>query len=305
MRLSDFSDKYYKIKKDESFASLCNLTSDTGLGCLSFALNESYIKKACTLQNITALIVPPQYADMPELLESGKGIAVSEEAKSSFYLLHNDLVLSKNRNYIAEYSKTVIGRNCKIHPSASIAEEGVIIGDNVTIEENVIIREGVTIGDNSVILAGAYIGYSACLAGRDLKGNLLPIFSVGSVTLGCNVMVGAYSSIAKGLFPYERAEVGDYSMIGFSTDLSHNSRVGKNVIVLDQSQICGNTILEDDVHIAPHAIVSNRLKIEKFADVSIGSVVVSNIKKGIRVAGNYAIESSKFLLWHRNKMRTK
>ena len=61
----------------------------------------------------------------------------------------------------------------------------------------------------------------------------------------------------------------------------------------------------DDVHIAPHAIVSNRLKIEKFADVSIGSVVVSNIKKGIRVAGNYAIESSKFLLWHRNKMRTK
>jgi len=305
MRLSEFSDFFDNILVDGEFDSLCNLTSETEVSCLSFANDENFIKKACKLDNVACLIVPSECSEIPELIASGKGIAISDKPKTSFHQLHNYLVNSHNDNYVLSVKDTIIGDNCNIHPSAYIASKGVVIGNNVTIEENAIIRENVTIGDNSVIMVGAYIGYGACLAGRDADGNLLPLVSAGSVKLGHNVQIGPYSSVAKGLFPYEQAEVGDYSLVGFAADLSHNDKVGKNTIILDQSQICGNTTLEDNVHIAPQAIVSNRLKVESKADVAIGSVVVSNIKKGVRVAGNYAIENSKFLLWHRKKMGTK
>ena len=305
MKLIDFETEYFNVIKDGDFDSLCNLTTITDVKCLSFANNETFVKKACKLENVSCLIVPPECADMPELVESERGVAVSDKPKTAFHMLHNHLTKTMNPEYIPEKHKTIIGKNCTIHPTAHISDTGVVVGDNVVIEENTIIRDGVTIGDNSVIMVGAYIGYSACLAGRDAEGNQMPLLSAGTVRIGKNVQIGAYSAISRGLFPYECAEIGDYSLVGFAVDLSHNDKIGRNVIVLDQSQICGNTVLEDGVHVSPQAVVSNRLRIEEKADVAIGSVVVSNVKKGLRVAGNYAIENSKFLLWHRNKMRTK
>lgn len=94
-------------------------------------------------------------------------------------------------------------------------------------------------------------------------------------------------------------------MIGYSVELSHNVQIGDNAIILDQVQVCGNSTVEDGAHIAPYAIVANRLHVGAGADVAIGSVAVNNVKRGIRVAGNYAIENSKFLLWHREKMKIK
>lgn len=305
MRLSDFEGSFKYLIRDGEFDSLCNLTSETDVRCLSFANDEQYVKKACKLDNIACLIVPATCADIPELLESGKGIAISDKPKTSFHLLHNFLVKETNEKYINKRQDTVIGKNCNIHPTAHIANKGVVIGDNVTIEEYAIIRDGVTIGDNSIIMIGAYIGYNACLAGRDMEGNQLPLMSAGTVKIGNSVQIGAYSVVSRGLFPFECTTVDDFALVGYSVDLSHNCRIGKNSIILDQSQICGNTVLEEGVHIAPQAIVSNRLNIGERADIAIGSVVVSNVKKGMRMAGNYAIENSKFLLWHRKKLNSK
>lgn len=305
MRLSDFDGQYYHVVRDGSFQSLCNLTTITDIHCLSFAVTLQYIEKACKLPHITCLIVPENLKDQENLVASGKGIAVAASPKYAFHALHNMLVENSDPQYIEEFKRTVIGEGCLIHPSAKIAEKNVLIGDHVIIQENAIIREGTTIGDNVVVMPGAILGYSACLVGRDLEGNLMPLRSGGRVHIAANVQIGAYTAIAKGLFPYEITTVGEHSMVGFAADLGHNNQIGKNVIVLDKSQICGNTVLEDNVHIAPQVIVSNRLKVGEGADVAIGSVVVNHIKKGMRVAGNYAIDSVKFLLWHRKKMKMK
>jgi UDP-3-O-[3-hydroxymyristoyl] glucosamine N-acyltransferase len=154
-------------------------------------------------------------------------------------------------------------------------------------------------------MAGAIIGYDACLAGKDRNGNQFPLMSVGRVKIGNDVRIGSYSVVSRGLFPFEATTVGDFSILGYGVDLSHNVCIGKNVIILDQSQVCGNAIVKDNVHISPQVVVSNRLKLEERVTVSIGSVVVNDVKKGLTVAGNYAIEKTKFLLWHRNKLRIK
>lgn len=298
-------DSDVKLLREGCFESLCNVTTETKTNCLSFANSEDFIKKACQKSNITCMIVPYEYKDNAELLDSGKGILLSKNPKFTFHLIHNYLSATKDTNYIREEFDTVIGEGCFIHDSATIAKKNVVIGNHVRIEENVIIRENVEIGDDVVIMAGSVIGNSACLAGRDREGNLMPLVSAGKVRIGNKAQIGGYSSVSKGLFPYEITEIGEYSLIGFAVDLSHNTHIGKNVMILDQSQVCGNTIIKDNVHIAPQAIVSNRLSIEEEADVAIGAVVVSNVKRGLRVAGNYAIENSKFLIWHRKKLKIK
>lgn len=298
-------DSGMELLREGYFESLCNVTTETDIKCLSFANSEGFIKKACRKSNITCVIVPYAYRDDAELTASGKGILLSQDPKRSFHLIHNYLSATKDSNYIRKEFDTVIGENCLIHESATIAKKNVIIGNHVIIEENVIIREDVEISDDVVIMAGAVIGNSACLAGRDRDGNLMPLTSAGKVRIGSKVQIGSYVSISKGLFPYEATEIGEYSQIGFAVDLSHNAHIGRNVMILDQSQICGNTVIKDNVHIAPQAIVSNRLSIEEEADVAIGAVVVNNVKRGLRVAGNYAIENSKFLLWHRKKLINK
>ena len=305
MKLKDFDSIYFNVIRDGDFESLCNLTTMTDIMCLSFASNLQYIERACKLPHITCLIIPEELRDCPTLLQSGKGIAVAESPKYAFHALHNKLTGSNDPRYVQSYRETAIGEGCLIHPSASIAKTGVKIGNHVVIQENAIIREGTTIGDHVLIMPGAILGYSACLAGRDLQGNLMPLLSAGQVQIDSYVQIGAYAAIAKGLFPFEITRIGLHSMIGFAADVGHNDQVGNNVIVLDQSQICGNTILEENVRIAPQAVVSNRLRVGEGADISIGSVVVNHIKKGMRVAGNYAIDSAKFLLWHREKMKMK
>ena len=307
MKISDIIElrDNYELKKDVEYDSLCNITTETDIKCLSFANDEKYIHMACRKKNIVSLIVPYEYRDNQELMRSGKGIVLSDNPKCLFYMIHNYFTNSLSEIYCGEIFRTTIGDNCIIHKSAIIAEKNVKIGSNVIIQENVIIREGVEIGDNVTIMSGAIIGYDACLAGKDMCGNLMPLISAGGVRIGKNVQIGSYACVSKGLFPYEITEIEDYSLVGYAVDLSHNSHIGKNTIVLDQSQVCGNTNIEDDVHVSPQCIISNRLRVGERADIAIGSVVVNNVKKGIRVAGNYAIENSKFLLWHRKKLRVK
>lgn len=305
MKLSDFDGQFFRVQRDGAFDSLCNLTSNTEVKCLSFANDAQYIRKAVRLPHIACLIVPEELELPEELLSSEKGIAVASAPQYAFLSLHNTLSDTRDSRYVKPYAPTVIGKDCLIHPSAHIAESGVVIGDRVVIEENVVIREGTTIEDDAHIMVGAVIGAGACLSGEAPDGARISQSSVGRTHIGACVQIWPYACISRALFPFESTTVGAHSMIGCSVDISHNSHIGKNAVILDQSQICGNTIVKDGVRIAPHSIVSNRLMVEEGAEIAIGSVVVNNVKKGMRVAGNYAIENSKFLLWHREKMKMK
>ncbi len=305
MKLSDFDGQFFRVQRDGSFDSLCNLTSNTEVKCLSFANDTQYIRKAVRLPHIACLIVPEGLELPEELLSSEKGIAVASVPQYTFLSLHNTLSDTRDSRYVKPYAPTVIGKDCLIHPSAHIAESGVVIGDRVVIEENVVIREGTTIEDDAHIMVGAVIGAGACLSGKAPDGVRIPQCSAGQTCIGPHVYIWPYTSVNRALFPFESTTIGEHSMIGYAVEISHNSQIGKNAVILDQSQICGNTIVKDGVHIAPHSVVSNRLTVEEGADVAIGSVVVNNVKRGIRVAGNYAIENSKFLLWHRKKMKMK
>ena len=304
MDLRQFSSFFNSVKRDSSFFTLGNLGSSPTSLSLCFAENETFLKKICDNEIITCVLCTPELADNDELLKSGKGIAVCESPRRSFYKLHN--WLSENSDeYNPKKKRTVIGEDTLIHPSAVIADMGVIIGNNVTIEEEVIIRSGTIIDDDTIIFAGAIIGGENHIITNDKEGNLFLIKQMGKCHIGKNVAIGYHSMIARGTFPYDETVIGDYTKIENSVEVSHNSKIGRNCIITGQCQICGNAVIGDNCRMNPKSVVSNQVKIGDDVMIGIGSVVVNNLKNGSNVSGNYAIDHRKFLLWHRKKLAEK
>lgn len=300
-RLSAFDGQFFQVVHDGEFETLGKLTNDLSVPYLSYVQDEQYLGLACKNKQISCLLCTKEIAENEVLQKSGKGIAVCDSPESSFFLFYNWLAKKDFFNYSLE--ETEIGEHSTISTSAVISETGVKIGTNVVIEENVIIRAGVTIGDNVIISTGAVIGVDNINVSTNEQGEQFLVSQIGRVRIGNNVKIGCYSCIGRGMFPYEETVIDDNTCIDCNVVIAHNSQIGKNVVIFAQAQICGNAVIEDRVRVSPCAVVSNRLTIKQNAKIEIGAVVVNNVKKGMKVAGNFAIEHSKFLLWHRKKLR--
>ncbi len=301
MFLSDFDYKFFQVIRDGEFAVLGQLYSEVPNKYLAFAESELFLKIACGKENVSCILCTEELSSLDCLKNTKKGIAVSRFPRAAFFELHNWLTENQEK-YMPDLENTIIGRNCKIDSTARIAEKGVKIGSDVTIEEFAVIRSGTVIGDNSVIRSGAIIGGSNQVLFQDENGDLCKVVQSGRTELASHIEVGYHALVARGIFPYEITKIGDRSYVDYGVAIDHNCRIGKNVKVLACSQVCGNTDVGDGVTISPGAMISNRLKIGEDASVTIGSVVVNNVKRGMKVAGNFAVEHSRFLLWHRKKL---
>ncbi|MBQ9765480.1 MAG: hypothetical protein IJW18_04720 [Lachnospiraceae bacterium] len=302
MRLSEFEGQFFEVVRDAEFETMGILVSDPKRPYLCFAEADNFLKSACAKEDITCIIVTEALADNEVLVESGKGIAVCKSPRTAFYEMHNWLADNKE-GYANSYEETTIGEGCIIHPSASIPSHGVKIGNNVLIEEFVVIRPGSVIGDNVVLRAGVVIGgsnYSVC---HHADGKLFLVKQIGNVEIGNDVEISYHAVIGCGMFPYNVTTVKSYSCIDTGALIAHNSTIGHNTMVMAQSQVSGSTVIGNGVRISPQAIVSNCLEVGDDVTVTIGSTVVNNVKKGQKVSGNFAIEHSKFLAWHRKKLR--
>lgn len=302
MKLSDFEGDFFHVVRDGEFDTLGILVSNPQKPYLCFAEAENFLINCCEKKDVSCIICTEELKDNIKLQGSGKGIAVCKSPRTAFYTLHNYLAEnSVEYNFIRQENK--IGKGCNIHPTAIIAERGVEIGNNVIVEEYAVIREGVSIGDNVIIRSGAIIGGSNQIVSHTAEGELFLVKQIGRAKLHNNIEVAYHALIACGMFPYEMTEISDNCCIDTDTLVAHNSKIGKNSMVLAQSQVCGSTCIGENVRISPQAIVSNCLRVENNATITIGAVVVNNVRKGLKMSGNFAIEHSKFLKWHMKKNR--
>lgn len=304
MDLTEYSPLFFEVKKEGSFQTLGNFSSAPAEPSLCFVESKAYLSGICKDEMISCVICPPELAEDEELLSAGKGVAVSRYPRYSFFSLHNWLA-DHSQEYTGGRSDTVIGSGCTIHKTAVIAEHDVWIGSNVTIEEYAVIKPGAVIGDNVVIGAGTVIAGDNHIATNDPEGNLLLLRQLGKTRICKNVSIGYHSVIAKGTFPYDETVIGEYSKVDSGVVIAHNSKIGKNVLVTGQAQVCGNTVIGDGSRLNPKCIISNRKTIGKNVTVAIGSVVVNDLKDNMKAAGNFAVDHMKFLLWHKKKLSGK
>lgn len=202
--------------------------------------------------------------------------------------------------------QSTIGPRCRIGAQVSIGAH-VRIGADALILPGVVIGDGVTAGDRLIIQPGAAIagdGFSFVTAEKsrveDVRETLgtppqtaatpqswVRIHSLGSVTLGDDVEIGANSSIDRGTI--RDTVIGSGTKIDSLVQVGHNVIVGRDCLLCAQAGVAGSSILGDRVVLGGKVGVADNLKIGDDVVAGGGSVILSNVPSGRSVMGNPAV----------------
>jgi UDP-3-O-[3-hydroxymyristoyl] glucosamine N-acyltransferase len=191
------------------------------------------------------------------------------------------------KSFAYVHPQAVLGRNCNIHPSASIANctigndvnigadaiigAGCVIGDNVTVDDgchfyaNVVIYYDVQIGKRVIIHSGAVIGADGFGMAND-KGLWIKIHQLGSVIVGDDVEIGANTCVDRGALDDTVIEngvkldnliqIGHNARIGAHTAIAGCTAVGGGAIVGKYCMIGGDVTLNGHIEIADKTIIT-------------------------------------------------
>lgn len=290
MRLSNYVDVINgQLISDGDFDALEYCTSLCKKRFLTFLDKIKFLDKVS--QNVSCIITTEELR--PCLPKHIEGIITSSEPKRSFVMLHN--FLSGNKEYVRPDFKTSIGKNCRISPLAYVAEENVVIGDNVEVAPFAVINRNVTIGDNCIIHEHCVVGGKSFNFSRTKDGEVVGMVDAGQVILGNNVEICPHCHIANGPLPSDITWLEDSVKVDAFVHIGHGTKVGKRTLIPAGAQVAGNVVIGEDAWIGVNATIANRITIKDRGRVSLGSVVTKDIEEGQTVTGNFAIEHEKFI----------
>lgn len=169
-----------------------------------------------------------------------------------------------------------IGAGTFIHAGVRIMD-GCRIGRDVVLFPNVVLYENTVVGDRTVIHAGTVIGaygFGYRLAnGAHQRGAQL-----GSVAIGCDVEIGAGTTIDRGT--YDDTVIGDGTKIDNQVMIGHNCRLGKHNLICSQVGIAGSCTTGDYVVMAGQVGLSDHLHIGHRAVLGAKAGLMNDVPDG-------------------------
>jgi UDP-3-O-[3-hydroxymyristoyl] glucosamine N-acyltransferase len=205
-------------------------------------------------------------------------------------------------SHVSVGEKATVGRGCLIHA-------GVRIAHRCTIGDRVIIHQNASIGADGFSFVTPERGSveAAKATGRVEEGTrnvvIERIASLGGVTIGDDVEIGALTAIDRGTLRDTRigpgTKIDDLVMIG------HNVVVGSNCMLCGQAGIAGSTVIGDRVVLGGRAAVADNLRIGDDVVAAGGAAIGSDVEARQVVIGMPAIPKSEFFSQLRNLKRLK
>ena len=286
MKLSELN--FGIVEKDGEFNWL-GLTAENyeGKKVLTFLNDEKYIKELKKNKSITSIFTTLEIAK--KLKGCNYALLIVENPRKEFFKLHNNLYI---QNFYFKESKNIISEKAKISEKASIADYNVIIEDNVVIEADVTIYENVTIKRNSIIRSGSRIGGPACEFSR-FENEVLEVFSAGTVLIDENVEVQNNVCIDKGVF--DQTYIGKNVKVDNLVHIAHDVKIYENTLIIACSFIGGRTRILKNSLIGPNCTIKNGLLLGENSRVTMGAVVIMNVRNNEIVSGNFAIPHDQFM----------
>lgn len=216
-----------------------------------------------------------------------------------------------------------IGAGAAIGPFVSIGA-GVRIGPNARIASHVSIAEGARIGADALILQGARIGARVVIGDRficqpgavigadgfsfvtpeksgveEIRETLgereeiraqswTRIHSLGSVSIGDDVEIGANSTIDRGTI--RDTSVGNGTKLDNLVHLGHNVQVGRDCLLCGQTGIAGSVKVGDRVVLGGQVGVSDNIFIGDDVIAGGGTKIMTNAPAGRVLLGYPAVK---------------
>lgn len=251
---------------------------------MSFLGGKKYFPQLKTNNNISAVLTT---AELSGLVPESVCAIVCDNPAYEFACVFNAF-----HERLRKQVPTTVHPSAKIHESAVISPFNVNISENVIIGARAVILEDVTVGKNSEIREGTVVGCSNTEMKMTTYG-VVDMYHNKGVVIGDNVIVGSNCTIDKGIYD-RHTVIGEWARVGGNTLIGHGAQLGEKCCVFCCT-ICGSATVGEGARINPGAVVSNKVIIEAGATVSVGAVVVSNVKKDSWVSGNFAINHKRFL----------
>ncbi len=275
-----------RVMRDGTFTSL-GFLQHRWPGRLTFVETEAAARLASTTGCTCVLTTAAIGGSIPQAL----GVAIVESPRRAFLALHEHLW--RDTSFYGTRLPTTVAGTARVHSTASVAESGVCIGEDVIIEPHATILEGVSVGDGSVIRAGVVLGSEGFQVAVE-EGHARRLPHSGGVQIGVNVEIQSNCCIDRALFGGLTA-IGDESTLDKLVYVAHHVTLGVRCRVGAGAAITGSVTVGDGAWIGPNATISDGVSIGKDAIVSLGSVVTRDVANGARVTGNFAIPHERFL----------
>jgi len=160
----------------------------------------------------------------------------------------------------------------------SIIGPGVIVGERVSIASHVLIDRDTTVGDDCRIFQGAVLGTDP----QDLKYAGEPT----TLEVGNRTTIREYATLNRGTVDSGTTRVGDDCLIMAYAHVSHDSRVGNNVILANSVNMGGHVIIEDWAIVGGVTPIHQFVRIGCHSFVGGGSRVPQDVAPYVMVAGS-------------------
>ena len=188
----------------------------------------------------------------------------------------------------------VIGSGSVIHSGVHVMA-GCQIGQDVILFPNVVLYENTIVGQRSVIHASAAIGGYGfgyhTVDGVHMRGAQL-----GHVEIGCDVEIGAGTTIDRGT--YDATVIGDGTKIDNQVMIAHNCRLGKHNLICSQVGIAGSCTTGDYVVMAGQVGLSDHLHIGHRAILGAKAGLMNDVPDGAVFIGVPATpERDQWRMW--------
>lgn len=196
-----------------------------------------------------------------------------------------------------------IGGGARIAAHVSVGAD-TVLGDDVLLHASVRIAHGVTAGARLIVQSGAVIGgdgfsfvtpeVSSVEEIRHTLGqreqvrdqHWVRIHSLGGVTLGDDIEIGANATIDRGTI--RATSVGSGTKIDNLVQLGHNVQVGRDCLLCGQVGVAGSVRIGDRVVLAGQCGVSDNIFIGDDVIAGGASKIFTNVPAGRVILGSPA-----------------
>lgn len=252
-------------------------------GEIVFVNHPKYYDKALN-SDATIILIDKEVA-CPE----GKALLVSDDPFRDFNKINKHY--QGIQTFETTGNNTIVGENCKIHPSVVIGNDAKI-GNNCMIFPNVVIGDRTVIGDNCIIQAGTVLGGDAFYYNKNADG-YRKMLSVGNVILEDDVEIGVNCCIDRGVTDSTIIKKG--SKLDNLIQIGHDTVLGERTLVASGAMIAGCCIIEDDVQIWGQVGMASGKRVGKGA-VLLGKTGVNrDLEGGKTYFGSLAEEFRDYL----------
>jgi len=179
-----------------------------------------------------------------------------------------------------------MGINNSIIENSAIIDSSAVIGKGNYIGHNTIIKGNVTIGDNNYIGSNVIIGEYPQHSTKKFEFKNYTNFSNNKgIKIGSNNVIREFTSIHLPITS-ENTIIGNNCYIMAYNHIAHDSVICNHVIMANNIQMGGYSIIHDYANIGLSSAIHQRSTIGAYAMVGMGSIVTKDVLPFMVVMGS-------------------